>query len=100
MLHPVYGMRESGIHTEYQADWTRKAVTEFLLVPWVGACIHTPPPPPNQIVHVTTAEPFVARSRFEPVTIQGTMKITRSTPVSWHRATKASSSGDEKNCCT
>jgi hypothetical protein len=27
-------------------------VTEFLLVPYPGACIHVPPPPPNQIVHV------------------------------------------------
>jgi len=27
-------------------------VTEFLLVPYFGACIHTPPPPPNQIVYV------------------------------------------------
>src|SRR6187549_1707175 len=27
-------------------------VSEFLLVPYVGACIHTPPPPPNQIVQV------------------------------------------------
>ncbi|WP_443083124.1 DUF3299 domain-containing protein [Variovorax sp. PBS-H4] len=27
-------------------------VTEFLLVPYFGACIHTPPPPANQIVHV------------------------------------------------
>jgi uncharacterized protein len=28
-------------------------VAEFLLVPYVGACIHVPPPPPNQIVYVT-----------------------------------------------
>jgi uncharacterized protein len=28
-------------------------VTEFLLVPYPGACIHVPPPPPNQIIHVT-----------------------------------------------
>lgn len=28
-------------------------VTEFLLVPYFGACIHVPPPPPNQIVYVT-----------------------------------------------
>ena len=35
-----------------------KKVTEFLLVPWVGACIHTPPPPPNQIVHVKSDQPF------------------------------------------
>ncbi|MNT13380.1 hypothetical protein D3C72_1483490 [compost metagenome] len=27
-------------------------VTEFLLVPYFGACIHTPPPPANQILHV------------------------------------------------
>ncbi len=27
-------------------------VNEFLLVPYFGACIHTPPPPPNQIVYV------------------------------------------------
>ena len=31
-------------------EFSGKRVTEFLLVPWVGACIHTPPPPPNQIV--------------------------------------------------
>ena len=29
-----------------------EVVSEFLLVPYVGACIHTPPPPPNQIVQV------------------------------------------------
>ncbi len=29
-----------------------KAVTEFLLVPYFGACIHVPPPPPNQIIYV------------------------------------------------
>ena len=33
-------------------EFPGKQVTEFLLAPWVGACIHTPLPPPNQIVHV------------------------------------------------
>src|SRR5262245_61660808 len=28
-------------------EFSGKKVTEFLLVPWYGACIHTPPPPPN-----------------------------------------------------
>ncbi|MFD2178386.1 DUF3299 domain-containing protein [Veronia pacifica] len=28
------------------------SITEFLLVPFMGACIHVPPPPPNQIVYV------------------------------------------------
>jgi len=35
---------------------TGSSVTEFLLVPYFGACIHAPPPPPNQIVHVTYNE--------------------------------------------
>ena len=52
-----------------------KNVTEFLLVPWVGACIHTPPPPPNQIVYVTLKEGFEVKSRFEPVWVNGEMSI-------------------------
>jgi hypothetical protein len=48
-------------------------VTEFLLVPWVGACIHTPPPPPNQIVHVQLNEKdgFRSNSMYEPVWVTG-----------------------------
>lgn len=30
-----------------------RRVTEFFLVPFFGACLHLPPPPPNQIIHVT-----------------------------------------------
>lgn len=30
---------------------------EFLLVPYFGACVHTPPPPANQIIHVVAAKP-------------------------------------------
>lgn len=50
---------------------TGKQVSEFLLVPWVGACIHTPPPPPNQIVHVKAASPYEMASMFEPVWVTG-----------------------------
>ena len=32
------------------------SVQQFLLVPYVGACIHVPPPPPNQIVYVTSED--------------------------------------------
>ena len=35
-----------------------RRVSEFLLVPYVGACIHVPPPPQNQIVYVTTKIPI------------------------------------------
>jgi uncharacterized protein len=48
-------------------------VTEFLLVPFVGACIHVPPPPPNQIVHVRSAEPVAVRGAFDPVYVTGTL---------------------------
>jgi hypothetical protein len=54
-------------------EFSGKQVTEFLLVPWVGACIHTPPPPPNQIVHVKTAKPFEMASVFMPVWVTGQM---------------------------
>ena len=50
-----------------------KQVTEFLLVPWVGACIHTPPPPPNQIVHVKSAKPFEIKGMFDAVWVTGRM---------------------------
>ena len=33
-------------------------LTEFLFVPYYGACIHVPPPPPNQIVHVVLPRPI------------------------------------------
>ena len=53
-------------------------VTEFLLVPYVGACIHTPPPPPNQIVYVETEEGMEFDSLFEPVLVSGLMAVERS----------------------
>jgi hypothetical protein len=37
-------------------------VTEFLLVPYFGACIHTPPPPANQILHVQPKQAAKFRS--------------------------------------
>lgn len=48
-----------------------KKITEFLLVPWVGACIHTPPPPPNQIVHVRLDRPYEMGGLFTPVWVTG-----------------------------
>jgi len=47
---------------------------EFLLVPYFGACLHTPPPPPNQIVFVKSAEAAKITNINEPVWIEGVMK--------------------------
>lgn len=52
------------------------AVREFLLVPYVGACIHVPPPPPNQIIYVTSEEGIEVTGMFEPVWATGTLKTT------------------------
>ncbi|MEO8443764.1 MAG: DUF3299 domain-containing protein [Gammaproteobacteria bacterium] len=46
---------------------------EFLLVPYYGACIHVPPPPPNQIVYVKLKKPFNLKSMADPYTITGTI---------------------------
>lgn len=48
---------------------------EFLLVPYFGACIHVPPPPPNQIVYVTTEEPYMLEALFEPVSVTGKFDV-------------------------
>ncbi len=56
-------------------EFSGTKTTEFLLVPWVGACIHTPPPPPNQIVHVKIDEKNAWESKglFDPVKVTGKM---------------------------
>ncbi len=54
-------------------DFAGEGVSTFLLVPYVGACIHVPPPPPNQIVYVTAETPYVVEGFFEPVTVTGEM---------------------------
>ncbi len=51
-----------------------KGVREFLLVPYFGACIHTPPPPANQIVHVLAGTPVPPEKAIFPVWVTGTLK--------------------------
>ena len=49
-------------------------VTEFILVPYVGACLHTPPPPPNQLVFVTAITPWPSDDLWDAVWVTGRMK--------------------------
>ena len=52
-----------------------KQLSEFLLVPYYGACIHVPPPPANQTVHVTVpAGDAKIRQAFDTVWVTGTMR--------------------------
>ncbi|MCF3998132.1 DUF3299 domain-containing protein, partial [Pseudomonas aeruginosa] len=50
-------------------------VTEFLLVPYYGACIHVPPPPSNQIVYVKTAKGVQMDELYQPFWVEGTFKV-------------------------
>ncbi len=49
---------------------------EFLLVPDPMACIHAPPPPPNQMVFVKLDKPMSIELSFGPVWVQGPLDIT------------------------
>jgi hypothetical protein len=52
-------------------------VTEFLLVPYFGACIHTPPPPANQIIHAKSAKPLTGIKMMQPIWALGTFSTQR-----------------------
>jgi hypothetical protein len=54
----------------------QNAVSEFLLVPSPTACIHTPPPPGNQMIHVRMAGGRTASRSYGPVWLQGRLRIT------------------------
>jgi uncharacterized protein len=65
-------------------------VKEFLLVPYVGACIHVPPPPANQIVFIEAAKPIEIGGMFEAVAVTGTLRTmamsTELASVGYHLA--------------
>lgn len=52
-------------------------VTEFLVVPYFGACIHTPPPPANQIILAKSSKPLAGVTMMTPLWVQGTFSIVR-----------------------
>ncbi|MBI4986601.1 MAG: DUF3299 domain-containing protein [Rhodocyclales bacterium] len=54
-------------------------VKEFLLVPYFGACIHVPPPPANQMVHVFPKKPLRNDQIMGPVWVNGTLETAMST---------------------
>ncbi|MGY8524602.1 DUF3299 domain-containing protein [Paracidovorax citrulli] len=59
-----------------------EAIREFLLVPYFGACIHVPPPPANQVVHVQAGAALEGTRTMDPVWIEGTLQVQRAqTPM-------------------
>ena len=55
---------------DFNADAEHK---EFLLVPYFGACLHTPPPPPNQIIFVRANVAAKIENIEDPVWLEGTL---------------------------
>ncbi|WP_423893630.1 DUF3299 domain-containing protein [Candidatus Pelagadaptatus aseana] len=53
-----------------------EVITEFFLVPFFGACIHVPPPPPNQIIHVTSQEGLKLTALYDPFWISGILSAS------------------------
>jgi hypothetical protein len=85
--------RESGARRENDRmpgyvlplEFSGSKVTEFLLVPWVGACIHTPPPEANQIVYVKADKPFDIRRTFDAVWVTGRIAATGTKEIGANR---------------
>lgn len=55
----------------------KAGLTEFLLVPYFGACIHTPPPPANQIVLVKPGKPAQGFRSMDTVWVSGVLRAER-----------------------
>ncbi|MEO1251331.1 MAG: DUF3299 domain-containing protein [Pseudomonadota bacterium] len=52
-------------------------ISEFLLVPYFGACIHTPPPPPNQMVYVKSEAPADLGQRWNAIWAIGVLRTQK-----------------------
>lgn len=59
-------------------DWEGDTeLKEFLLVPYFGACIHLPPPPPNQIIYVKLEKPLKGLRAMDTIWAYGTISIEK-----------------------
>ena len=53
-----------------------QVITQFFLVPYFGACIHMPPPPPNQIILVNYSAGLELDALYDPIWISGMLKVS------------------------
>ena len=69
-------VRLPGFVVPLEFDAGQQRVTRFFLVPYFGACIHVPPPPPNQIVYAEFDQGFKLERLYEPFWLFGTLRAT------------------------
>lgn len=67
-------IRIPGFIVPLQSDDSQQ-ITEFFIVPYFGACLHMPPPPPNQIIHSTAPQGIQLDSLYDPFWFEGTLVI-------------------------
>lgn len=53
-----------------------QVITQFFLVPYFGACLHMPPPPPNQIILVNSTAGLTVDALYTPFWISGELSTT------------------------
>ena len=56
-------------------DFSKKQVSEFLLLPYIPSCMHVPPPPSTQIIHVKMNKGSSAKQSYFPVEVLGQLSI-------------------------
>ncbi|MDY1547587.1 DUF3299 domain-containing protein [Luteibacter sahnii] len=76
-LHTVsaldnHKVKLSGYVVPLESDDDGKMI-EFFFVPFYGACIHVPPPPPNMLIHVKLAHGIDTPSLYDPLTLKGVL---------------------------
>ncbi|WP_420933084.1 DUF3299 domain-containing protein [Alteromonas sp. A081] len=67
-------IRIPGFVVPLQQNEEQKA-TAFFVVPYFGACLHMPPPPPNQVLYVEYKEGIAVENLHAPYWFEGTIKI-------------------------
>ena len=76
-LKKIIGKRIKIVGFMMPLDFSAKHVTEFLLMPYIPSCMHVPPPPANQIIHVTMKKGKKAKSSYYPVEVIGRLKLAK-----------------------
>ena len=64
-----------GYAVPIEGDGGFEYVSEFLLVPVRGMCVHVPPPPPNQVIYVKMEEPVPFTLLFDAIWLYGVLDI-------------------------
>jgi hypothetical protein len=69
-------IRLTGFMVPLDVDYGEaETVSEFVLVPSAGMCMHVPPPPPNQMLLVKLKEPVQIRNMYQPIGVTGIINI-------------------------